>query len=249
MVQYGFFFNEDRCINCKACVVACKDWYDIKPGPVKYVRTYEYEEGYYPNVRLNVRWIACFHCSNPVCIDACPNHAIYKEEKYGAVLIDQEKCQGHRLCSRACPYGAITFESDRMSAAVKANKCTMCIDRLEQGLKPVCVLACPMRALDFDTMDNLIKKYGNNQHLKDLPDPNITRPSIIFKAKGAKKNILPYDEEKALRLLATRDPLPPIFKSLEDVKEIPQGLRLKDKLILKHTNVEELMEYTRNDYG
>jgi len=249
MVQYGFYFNEDRCINCKACVVACKDWYDLKASPIKYVRTYEYEEGYYPNVKLNVRWIACFHCSNPICVDACPNQAIYKEEKYGAVLIDQDKCQGYRLCARVCPYGAITFESDRLSVDVKANKCTMCIDRLEQGLKPECVLACPMRALDFDTMDNLIKKYGNNQHLKDLPDPNITKPSVIFKAKSAKKSIIPYSEEKALKLLASRDPLPPIFKSLEDVKEIPKGLRLKDKLILKHTNVEELMEYTRDDYG
>ncbi|MEM3387648.1 MAG: 4Fe-4S dicluster domain-containing protein [Nitrososphaerales archaeon] len=249
MVQYGFYFNEDRCINCKACVVACKDWYDLKPGPIKYLRIYEYEEGYYPNIKTHIRWVTCFHCSNPVCIDACPNGAIYKEEKYGAVLIDQEKCKGYRLCQRACPYGAITYESDRLANDVKANKCTMCIDRLEEGLKPVCVLACPMRALDFDTMENLVKKYGSVKQLKDLPNPSLTNPSVVFKPKGEKKKIIPYDEDKALLLLGSREPLPPIFKSLNDIKEIPMGIRLKDKLILKPKNIEELMELTRDDNG
>jgi anaerobic dimethyl sulfoxide reductase subunit B (iron-sulfur subunit) len=67
---------------------------------------------------------------------------MYKEEKYGAVLIDPDKARSIdlRKANEACPYGAIQFDSDAMDAT--ASKCTMCIDRLEQGMIPICVETC-----------------------------------------------------------------------------------------------------------
>ena len=131
MTQYGFFIDTGRCTGCNACVVACKQWYDIEPGPAKPIRLYQWEKGAFPNIDLRVLPLMCLHCEHPRCLDACEHRAIYKEEKYGAVLVDHEKCQGDRNCYAACPYGSPQFLSD--DSGEKMLKCTMCYDRLEQA--------------------------------------------------------------------------------------------------------------------
>ncbi len=159
MTQYGFFIDLSRCTGCHACTISCKQWHDLQPGPVKWIRVYQWEKGSFPDIDLKVLPLPCFHCESPACIDACPNHAIYKEEKYGAVLVDPDKCKGAGECFKACPYGAPQF--DRDGPERKMSKCTMCIDRLEDGLKPICVLSCSLRALDFGPLDELLEKYGH----------------------------------------------------------------------------------------
>jgi len=114
--QYGFFFDQSRCSGCRACSIACKNWNNLPAGPLKYLRIYEYEKGSFPDVRLHIQFIPCYHCEKPTCLEICPTKAIYKEEKYGAVLIDEEKCNGCRLCYYACPYGAPVFERDKAEA-------------------------------------------------------------------------------------------------------------------------------------
>lgn len=163
MNQYGFFIDLSRCIGCNACTVSCKQWHDISPGPAKPVRVYQWETGQFPDIQLHMLPVMCFHCETPLCLDACESKAIYKEEKYGAVLVDREKCQGSRRCWEACPYGAPQFEGDQPDA--KMTKCTMCIDRLEKGLKPICVLSCSMRALEFGPLNEIIQSYGNQNRV------------------------------------------------------------------------------------
>jgi anaerobic dimethyl sulfoxide reductase subunit B (iron-sulfur subunit) len=123
------------------------------------MRVYQWEKGVFPNVKVNILPVPCLHCENPICTKACPNGALYKEEKYGAVLVDTDKCQGTRKCWLACPYGAPQYGGDEPGE--KMSKCDMCIDRLEEGLKPICVLSCSMRALEFGPLDELTKKYGD----------------------------------------------------------------------------------------
>ena len=75
MTQYGFFYDQSRCTGCKTCAVACKNWYELPPGPLKYLRTYEYEKGSFPNVRLHYQWIPCYHLKNrPVSVIAPSSH-------------------------------------------------------------------------------------------------------------------------------------------------------------------------------
>jgi anaerobic dimethyl sulfoxide reductase subunit B (iron-sulfur subunit) len=249
LVEYGFFFDQNRCIDCRACVIACRDWNDIAAGPVKWCRMFEWEKGTFPNIRLNFLFAPCYHCQDPVCVNAA-NGAMYKEEKYGAVLIDPDKATSIdlRKANEACPYGAIAFESDAMNA--KASKCTMCIDRLEQGLKPICVEVCPMRALNFGPLEDMIKKYGSNRDLEDMPSSNIAKPAIVFKPREAKKQLVPYDTDKAISLLGRRDALaslPPYYTTKAQATETYPGLVGRDKLIMKPANVAEAMKTTQHD--
>lgn len=250
MAQYGFFFDQSRCTGCRACSIACKNWYDIPPGPLKYMRVYQWEQGAFPNLRLGLLAINCYHCDNPVCADACPHQAIFKEDKYGAVLVDQERCEGERDCWDACPYGSIAYASDK--AGEKAHKCTMCIDRLEEGLIPICVNACSLRALDFGPVEELRKKYGELDTLEGLPSGSQTRPSVVFKPRDGKKQLVPWDGDRVLELWQQRGPLaapdlPPTFTNKEAVTRPAPGTVGRNRLVLKAKTAEELMIATRDD--
>ena len=247
MTQYAFFFDQSRCTGCRDCTVACKNWHQLPAGPLKYLKVYEYEKGAFPTVRIHFQWIPCYHCEKPVCIEACPVAAITKEPKYGAVLIDADKCTGCRNCYEECPYGAPVFESDNIGDI--ARKCDMCIDRLEAGDLPICVGACSARALDFGTLADMQERYGMLRDLEDLPDSKTTKPSVVFKPHGVKKPVVPYNAERALELMMRRDPLPPVYSKITDVTEIPEGTVGRDKLVIKHKTAKELMKYTCCDEG
>ena len=118
---------------------------------------------------------------------ACPSGAISKEEEFGAVLIDQEKCIGCKRCAAACPYGAPTFDEKKK----KMDKCTLCIHRLKEGLPPACVRTCMGYALWHGKMSDIIDRKTPQElfqrPLKDrLPgfaDPKLTTPSAKFSEK------------------------------------------------------------------
>jgi len=83
----------------------------------------------------------CNHCTKPACLEACPVRAIYKREQDGIVLVDQDKCQGFRLCNRACPYDKVYYNYVKR----KSQKCIFCFPRVEQGIAPACARQCPGR--------------------------------------------------------------------------------------------------------
>ncbi|MBE0598098.1 MAG: 4Fe-4S dicluster domain-containing protein [Desulfuromonadales bacterium] len=246
-MQYGFFFDQSRCTGCQTCAIACKSVHELPPGPLKYLRIYQYEQGAFPRVRMKVHWVPCYHCEQPSCVNACPVGAMCKEEGHGAVLIDGDTCTGCRLCYEACPYGAPVFPDDTLGCA--AQKCDLCIDRLERGEGPACALSCPMRALDFGPLAEMVRTHGANRDLEDLPDSRGTLPAVVFKPAAAKRQILPYDADRALELLMRRDPLPPIFSTPAEVTEILPGTVGRDRLVLKHGSAAELRQATRNDDG
>jgi anaerobic dimethyl sulfoxide reductase subunit B (iron-sulfur subunit) len=246
MVQYGFFFDQSRCDNCMQCAVACKVWNGHPPGPIKPLRMLEWETGTFTNVRMHFLFATCYHCRNPTCVDAS-NGGMYKEGKYGAVLIDPEKNTTLREAAAKCPYGAIMFESDALDA--QAFKCNMCIDRLEQGKMPVCVMSCHMRALDFRPFDELVQKYGTLAKVDGFPDPEEVKPAIVFKPMDTKTGVVPYDASKALRLLSSRGSLPKPFSDPSEVTNPPQGIVGRAAPVFRPRNIKELMETSRNDEG
>lgn len=168
--------------------------------------------------------------------------ALIKEPNYGAVLIDPDKAtsSGLKAAWSACPYGAISFDSDAPDS--KAYMCDMCIDRLMIGKFPSCVLACPMRALDFGPLTDLQKKYGTSRELEGMPPSTLTRPAVVFKPMAEKKSLVPYDVNEALRLLANRGgSLPPFYSSPTDVTSIPKGIIARDRLNMKASGKELIL--------
>lgn len=244
MAQYGFFFDQSRCYGCHACSIACKDWNDIAPGPEKWMCVYEWETGAFPAPRLHELAFSCGHCEKPACMAACRHGAIFKEDEFGVVLIDQDKCQGDRNCFEACPYGAIKFAND--DAGTKASKCTMCIDRLQKGQMPECVESCPMRAMDFGPIDELRAKYGDLAQLADMPEP-VTKPAWVVKPQDAKRELVPFPVDEVIELSMQRGDLPPVFKNQADLT--PKGVIRRNKLIMKNATAAEVMANTTNNQG
>ena len=80
----------------------------------------------------------CEHCLNPTCVASCPSGSIYKREEDGVVLVDQDKCRGWRMCVSGCPYKKIYYNWQ----SGKAEKCTLCYPRLENGEPTVCSETC-----------------------------------------------------------------------------------------------------------
>ncbi|RJX73665.1 dimethylsulfoxide reductase subunit B [Vibrio sinensis] len=184
MKQYGFYVDTTRCTGCKTCTVACKDKND-SPLDVSFRRVYEYGSGEW--IEENGTWkqnvsgyyvsLSCNHCANPACVKACPTGAMHKRKEDGLVLVDQERCVGCQYCTMACPYGAPQYDSEKKHM----SKCDGCIDRINQGLKPTCVEACPLRAIDFAPIEELKSKYSGTAELAPLPKATMTSPSIIIK--------------------------------------------------------------------
>lgn len=183
MMQYGMVIDQNRCTGCFACVVACKDWHDVPAGPVSYIRVKTIEKGTYPNLFVAFLPTTCYHCKTPACVFACPVEAITKRDVDGIVTVDQDACLGKSDCGQcleACPYDAPQFEAE---ADAKMQKCDFCIDRWAQGQKPVCVMSCPMEALDAGPMDELKKKRGGARETEGFTYDEALAPSILYKPR------------------------------------------------------------------
>jgi anaerobic dimethyl sulfoxide reductase subunit B (iron-sulfur subunit) len=196
MSQFGFYIDSACCSGCKTCQVACKDKNDLDLG-LRWRRVYEVSGGKWipgqdgswtPQLSTYNLSIACNHCETPSCAKACPTKALYKEEENGIVLIDPKKCVGCRYCEWACPYGALQYNNDLGIM----SKCDFCKDYLEVGNKPSCVSSCPLRAIDFGELSDLQEKYGLIKQVHPMPEPYLTKPSLIIgphpEAATAKSN-------------------------------------------------------------
>jgi anaerobic dimethyl sulfoxide reductase subunit B (iron-sulfur subunit) len=183
--QLGFIHNNQDCIGCRACEIACKDKNGLAPGP-RFRRVMNIEGGTFPEVYGYKVNMSCNHCAEPACLPTCPTGAIWKRADNGVVDIDSSLCIGCRRCEASCPYGAPQF--DPQENVVK--KCNMCIDELEAGRKPYCVSACMMRVLDIGPIDQLragtyatkamIKGDVPVAQVKHMANPELTKPSIVF---------------------------------------------------------------------
>jgi formate dehydrogenase iron-sulfur subunit len=103
------------------------------------------------------RWLfmsdVCKHCTHAGCLDACPTGAIFRSE-FDTVVVQADVCNGCGYCIPACPFGVI----DRDHEDGRAAKCTLCYDRLEDGLEPACAKACPTDSIQFGEYDTLVER-------------------------------------------------------------------------------------------
>jgi carbon-monoxide dehydrogenase iron sulfur subunit len=136
----------ERCTGCRNCEMACSVFHKEACNPTKSaVRIVKWErEG------LHVP-IICQQCEDPACANICPVQAISRDVDTDALIVDYDCCVGCRMCIVACPFGAVTFDSDRRQAI----KCDLC-----GGSEPWCVRFCEPGALTYELSPavNLRKK-------------------------------------------------------------------------------------------
>src|SRR6201995_5224484 len=166
----GFFTDTSVCIGCKACEVACKEWnlvpedgleltgmsYDNTGslGAATWRHVAFIEQPGEAGEAADLRWLmssdVCKHCTEAACLDVCPTGALMRTE-FGTVGVQDDVCNGGGYCVPACPFGVIA----RRESDGGAHKCTLCYDRIGDGLTPACAKACPTQSIQFGPLDEL----------------------------------------------------------------------------------------------
>jgi tetrathionate reductase subunit B len=149
MSRYAMVIDPKRCIDCKACMVACTAENRV---PVGQHRNWVRSElsGRFPELSLRIEPGQCMHCDNPPCVRVCPTGASYISRFDGIVKIDPDSCIGCRYCMQACPYDARSFDEQRGIV----DKCTFCAHRVAAGLQPACVETCPTKTRVFGDLED-----------------------------------------------------------------------------------------------
>jgi formate dehydrogenase iron-sulfur subunit len=125
--------------------------------------------------RQDFRWLmssdVCKHCTHAGCLDVCPTGALFRTE-FGTVVVQQDICNGCGYCVSGCPYGVI----QRREGDGRAWKCTLCYDRLHDGLEPACAKACPTDSIQFGVLDELRERAA--QRVEALHDQGVTEARL-----------------------------------------------------------------------
>jgi DMSO reductase iron-sulfur subunit len=173
--QLAFSVDADRCIGCFTCAMACKNQYHQEKGVI-WRKVYPLAVEIYPHRERAFYSLACNHCENPVCLRVCPVKAYYKRKKDGIVVHQQDRCIGCRNCIRSCPYGAPQFNP----VLKKAEKCSFCWQRIDAGLLPACVHACPVQALQLVDLSRF-DATGLVHYAPGFPKFPSVNPSVRFR--------------------------------------------------------------------
>ncbi|MFH2040873.1 MAG: 4Fe-4S dicluster domain-containing protein [Chloroflexota bacterium] len=158
IINHAFLFDATRCIDCRACMVACSVENNIPMNKTRIWVAGNGIKGEFPKLESASMVYHCMHCAEPDCLSACPVGA-YTKRSDGPVLYDPDKCIGCRYCMNACPFGVPHFDYDKgLIEGAFIDKCTMCPQRIDVGLAPACVATCPTDALEFGERADLITK-------------------------------------------------------------------------------------------
>ncbi|MHB0963949.1 MAG: 4Fe-4S dicluster domain-containing protein [Gemmatimonadaceae bacterium] len=177
MARFGMVIDTVRCVGCMDCVVACKTENQVPEGFNRDWIAYDVT-GTFPTLHMEIRSERCNHCDNPPCVSCCPTGASHVHDVGGVVLVDPDKCIGCKGCVASCPYGARFIHPEGY-----ADKCTFCIHRVEQGLKPACVSVCPTHCMHFGDLDDpnsdVSQLLASRKHHVLMPDAG-TKPRIFY---------------------------------------------------------------------
>ncbi len=177
----------ERCIGCKVCTEACiqAHYVPASPDQQEWIKIYDVGSMHIEGTRFFPR--PCMQCQNAPCVKVCPVGASFYNEDH-IVLVNHDTCIGCRLCMAACPYDARYFNweepkhtNDELSHRNRpeapwphrkgvVEKCMLCAYKIKDGALPVCVEACPQKALLFGDLDRdtISNGQGENWNLLEF---------------------------------------------------------------------------------
>jgi formate dehydrogenase iron-sulfur subunit len=167
----GILYDASKCVGCRACQMACKDWNKLPGETTDAQKLYETPLGLSADTWTLIKlkksnqadWhffnYQCMHCTDAACVTVCPTGALFKDER-GFTAYDREKCNGCGYCTEFCPFGVPHLKTQSLlTGEAKAAKCTFCQDRIWGGLGgPSCAEACPVEALVWGQREELLGK-------------------------------------------------------------------------------------------
>jgi formate dehydrogenase iron-sulfur subunit len=182
VARKGMLIDVTRCIGCRGCQVACKQWNQLPAEKTHFTGSYqnppkpssktwtlimfiEPQEG-------KTRWLfrkqQCLHCTEASCVYVCPTGAAKRRED-GVVLIDQAICTGCKNCVESCPFKTPQFDA----AAGVVKKCNFCVDRVDNGLEPACAKACPTGAVIYGEREKILQTARERQQAFAKAHPGV----------------------------------------------------------------------------
>ena len=198
------------CIGCKACEVACMEWNDLPFGETVFDNTYqtmpETRWNYWNLILFNehvreedgsLMWLMrknqCMHCAEPGCLAACPADGAIVQYTNGIVDFQQANCIGCGYCITGCP-----FDIPKMNPKThRVFKCTLCTDRVSEGLEPACIKSCPTGCLHFGSKDDMLdlagkrakqlREHSNFPHAGVYDPPGVGGTGVIYVLHDATK--------------------------------------------------------------
>lgn len=199
----AFLIDTTRCIACRGCQIACKEVHnlqavkttqrgthqnppDLTPFNYKLVRFQEHFAG--GAVRWNFFPDQCRHCLSPSCLELMEEYspsAVVKDKETAAViytsLTAKLSAEEFEEVRQSCPYNIP--RRDPVTGVI--TKCDMCVDRIRNNLKPVCVTVCPTGAMKFGERKEVLrlaeKRLGSIK--KEFPRASLADPgnvSVIY---------------------------------------------------------------------
>jgi formate dehydrogenase iron-sulfur subunit len=186
------YIDTSTCIGCKACEAACQEWNDLKRVPTTQVGNYQtmpaLDADFWNLIKFRemdtadgLSWLMrkdqCMHCAEPGCLAACPAPGAIVQYANGIVDVNPEACIGCGYCATGCPFDVPKFHAK----TGKMAKCTLCVDRVDVGLEPACIKACPTGCLNFGTKDDMVAL--GNLRVKQLKDAGFT-DAVLYDPQG-----------------------------------------------------------------
>lgn len=208
----GFLVDSSRCIGCRACQVACKQWNKLPAEKTENKGNVENPRDLTPVLYNRIKFIEsvdgdkvswkffserCLHCGDAGCIKVCPSPGALYRNSDGVVVFNKDKCISCKYCVSACPFNVPRYGEDD-----KVAKCDLCHSRITGGLIPACAKTCPTGCLT----------YGN-------------RSALVAKAKAAKKTLYGETDLNGLGIVYAMDGKPEQF-GLPEKPSIPLSIFL-----------------------
>ena len=179
MAEKAILIDTSKCIACKGCQIACKQWNLLDAGtPEFFVGTDGYQNptdlsdhtynliefrltkkenddpDWYPEWLFRKK--QCMHCTEAACLLSCPQETIKRADN-GFVYIDRSDCIGCGTCVAVCPFGIPKLSEEPASDGFKKSyKCWGCQDRIEKGVEPACVKTCPPDAAVYGDRSDMV---------------------------------------------------------------------------------------------
>ncbi len=192
----------------------------------------------------------CEHCLNPACVASCPSGAIYKRDEDGVVLVDQEMCRSWRYCITGCPYKKVYFNWKTN----KAEKCTLCYPRIENGLPTVCSETCTGRIryigvvlYDADKIKEVAstedEKNLYSEHLSLFLNPNDSQVIKQARKDGISEDWIEAAKNSPIYKLVVEQglalPLHPEYRTLPMVWYVPPLSPIMNTFEVNSSSIED----------